>query len=72
VRCPECGEEYENSYRPSVNLDIEPWTEEELRAATMATCPSCGFEVELDSLIVADGTWTFGDAEPSKQIRPPE
>ncbi len=44
----------------SINLTLEPWTEEELREATWARCPECGLEVELATLVVeADGVWRW-------------
>jgi hypothetical protein len=46
VECLRCGERYTDFHRPSINLSLgEEWTDEELREASMATCPACGFVV---------------------------
>lgn len=53
VVCPACGHEYEAWHRSSINLSLgEEWTEEEIRAATHARCPECGFEVAFSVLVV--------------------
>ena len=58
VRCSRCSAVFESYYRPSINLDLEPWTEDELHEATSATCPRCAAVIDLDALIVDDGVWT--------------
>jgi len=58
VCCPACSERYGSWFRPSVNLSLEPITEEELREMTTATCPACGRVVALDSLVVDGDVWT--------------
>ncbi len=52
VRCPNCETVYKDWYRPSINMMIEDWTDEELREATTATCPSCSHTVDFGGLIV--------------------
>jgi endogenous inhibitor of DNA gyrase (YacG/DUF329 family) len=47
VECRACGERYEDWFRGSLNLGIEHFSEEYIREATTATCPSCGHVVEL-------------------------
>ena len=59
VRCPRCGREYDDWYRPSVNLDLDDFDEEYLRQASTATCPDCGHTVEIGTLVVDGGVWTF-------------
>ena len=60
VRCPRCGKLYETWYRPSINLTIEHWDDEDIDDATSATCPDCGLKVRLGALIVReDGVWEF-------------
>mgnify|MGYP000874330788 CR=1 FL=1 len=59
VICPECSTSYEATYRASINLDLERWTERQLRNATTAKCPSCGHRVNFDTLVVENGTWTW-------------
>jgi hypothetical protein len=47
------------AHRPSINLTLgEEWTAREFEEASTATCPGCGFVVELDTLVVAwDDVW---------------
>jgi hypothetical protein len=59
VECPRCAEEYEDWYRPSINLNLESFDEEYLREASTATCPSCHFVVELPTLVVEGDVWRF-------------
>jgi hypothetical protein len=56
---PSCGREYEDWTRGSVNLDLDDFDDDYVRRASTATCPSCGFVVELDALVVKDGVWRF-------------
>ena len=61
VQCPRCGFEYEDWYRPSINLNLgDDFSEEYLREASTATCPECGFTVELSTLVVEGDVWQFG------------
>jgi endogenous inhibitor of DNA gyrase (YacG/DUF329 family) len=40
VECPKCGLSYEDWYRASVNLDLDPWADEDyLDECSIATCP---------------------------------
>jgi large subunit ribosomal protein L7/L12 len=57
--CPDCGERYEDWFRASLNLGIEHFSEEYIREATTATCPSCGHVVELDSLVIERDVWRW-------------
>jgi hypothetical protein len=53
VTCPSCGVEYDDWFRASVNLDLDPWADEDyLRECSSATCPNCDHVVELDTLVV--------------------
>lgn len=59
VTCPECGREYEDWWRPSINLALgEHFDEEYLEAARSATCPGCGHRVYFDQLVVTED-WEF-------------
>jgi endogenous inhibitor of DNA gyrase (YacG/DUF329 family) len=60
VRCPACGETYEDWHRRSLNLGLDTFDEHYIRHATTATCPSCGHVVELDALVVRDNVWIIG------------
>ncbi len=65
VECPSCGTTYEGWYRASINMMIEDWTDEELREATTATCPSCSHTVHFGGLIVReDGVFEFEPTGP--------
>jgi hypothetical protein len=53
VCCPSCGDHYTTSYRPSVNLGLDPqFTPEYIESVTTGTCPGCGHVVDLGALIV--------------------
>jgi len=65
VVCPECGTEYADWQR-SVNVTLEGWDVNDpevqayLRECETATCPSCGFVVELEGVLRVEGdTWIF-------------
>ena len=61
VICPECGTEYQDWIRPSINLALDNFSEDYLDQATSATCPKCKTKVSLDVLIVReDGVWEMG------------
>ena len=62
VKCPQCGELYEDWYRGSINLALEHFDDQYIEEATTATCPSCGHKVALDVLIVREnGVWEISD-----------
>ena len=52
VKCPGCKFHYEDWTRASVNLNIDDFYEEYLEQVSTATCPKCGFRVDLGTLIV--------------------
>ena len=62
VKCPFCGRRYDDWHRASVNLDIDPALADPdyLEEAATATCPACGFTVELGCLIIRGNVWTVG------------
>jgi hypothetical protein len=41
VACP-CGHTYADWWRPSINLEIEDWTDDEIAEATSTRYPVCG------------------------------
>jgi len=59
VECPRCRHQYDDWYRPSVNLDLDDFDDDYLRRASTATCPRCGTVAELDTLTVDGGVWTL-------------
>ncbi len=64
VKCPRCGREYQDWYRPSVNLALDDFDEEYLDECSSATCPFCRFKVHIDTLLVdKNGIFHFGGSE---------
>jgi endogenous inhibitor of DNA gyrase (YacG/DUF329 family) len=60
VQCPRCKTLYVDWWRPSINLTLEDFDDAYLEEATTVTCPSCGFRVSLETLVVrTDGIWEF-------------
>ena len=60
VNCPLCGCEYQDWWRPSVNLDLEDFDPAYLEECSSATCPRCGLRVPLATLTVQDGVFLLG------------
>jgi hypothetical protein len=53
VNCPNRGNVFLDSYRPSINLGHgDPRAAESIAAPTSVTCPKCETVTSLDSLIV--------------------
>jgi DNA-directed RNA polymerase subunit RPC12/RpoP len=50
--CARCGTVYTTFYRPRLELELEPWTEEKIEQAATAACPECGSQDSLETLIV--------------------
>lgn len=63
VACPACGELFETWHRPSMNLDLDDFSDEYVEEMSTATCPACGQKFDLGSLIVEDGVLIFGEGE---------
>ncbi|SVD42145.1 uncharacterized protein METZ01_LOCUS394999 [marine metagenome] len=63
VECPKCGRSYEDWYRASVNLDLDPFDDEYLESCSTATCPHCQHKVDLNVLVVEDGVFMLSTAE---------
>ncbi|MGH2787211.1 MAG: MJ0042-type zinc finger domain-containing protein [Actinomycetota bacterium] len=59
VRCPRCGHVFDDWYRPSMNLDLDPWADERyLHDCVHATCPACKTEFRIGTLLVVEsGRW---------------
>ena len=60
VLCPKCWHLYEDWFRASVNLDLDPFDSEYVEQCSTATCPECQHKVNLDVLVVEDGVFKFG------------
>jgi hypothetical protein len=69
VVCPGCGREYDDWWRPSVNLDLEHFDEEYLEQCRSACCPHCGHRVEFDVLVVENGVFRLGATPARTEIR---
>jgi uncharacterized protein with PIN domain len=53
IRCPQCGNEYRDWFRASVNLSLgEDFDEDYLRSCETATCPACHTTVEIGPTLV--------------------
>ena len=63
VGCPKCGRSYEDWYRASVNLDLDPFDDQYLENCSTATCPHCQHKVDLNVLVVEDGVFMLRSAE---------
>ncbi len=65
VQCPQCGGQFEDWYRASLNLAIEDFDESYIEEAGSATCPTCKHTIKLDTLIVReeDGVWLMEGGE---------
>ena len=62
VRCPECGHLYEDWCRASMKSGLEGLDDEYLEEASTATCPKCGYKVDLGILIVSeDRMWQISE-----------
>lgn len=62
VHCPECGKDYEDWWRPSINLQLDNFDDDYLRQASTSTCPACRHTVNHSVLVVGkDGGWRVGD-----------
>ena len=60
VSCRNCSTEFETWYRPSINLDLDPMTDDELEEMATKTCPECGTRIPLDTLTVNGDEWVVG------------
>ena len=63
VQCPQCGHLYEDWFRASVNLDLDPFDSEYVEECATATCPKCHRKVDLGVLVVEHGVFKLGAPE---------
>ncbi len=56
VECPECGDHFQDWWRPCANLEQDPELADPgfLDCAGLATCPRCGGSTRL-GVLTADG-----------------
>ena len=60
VECPNCRHEYEDWFRPSINLTLDDFDDDYLDRCSSATCPNFGCTVKIDVLVVdKNGTFTM-------------
>jgi DNA-directed RNA polymerase subunit RPC12/RpoP len=58
IVCPGCGLLFEDWYRASINLALDDFDDAYLEEASTSTCPTCGYKVSHDVLVVReDGIW---------------
>ena len=58
IVCPTCGTPYKTWWRPSMNLSLDEFSPEYVRAMSSGTCPGCHTVVNLSALLVdEDGRW---------------
>lgn len=60
ILCENCGNLYEDWYRPSLNSDLENFDKDYLDEASSAVCPKCNFKVFFDTLTVKDRIFCLG------------
>ena len=64
VQCPKWGHLYQDWFRGSVNLDLDPFDDEHLDQCSSATCPEFQHKVHLGVLVVEGGMFKTGLPEP--------
>lgn len=58
IECSKCHARFKAWHRPSINRQLDAFTDAEIEAMTSTKCPACGQKIAFDALIVeADGTW---------------
>jgi len=59
IECQKCHQEYEDWYRPSVNVALDPADPTPPEQARTSTCPSCGFTFQHGVMLVREeaGVW---------------
>ncbi len=73
VVCPDCGNVYEDWYRPSINLSLDNFDDEYVEQATTSTCPKCQHKVAFGALIFeAGGRWAMRTARNTQPARKAE
>jgi hypothetical protein len=57
VICSACDFKFDSWFRPSINLNLDHFDDEELDAMNSAICPKCGHKNELPSMLVKGSTF---------------
>ena len=55
VECPDCGHQYFDWYRPSINLSLDDFDDDYLEEASTTTCPECGVKYDLGTVFARRG-----------------
>jgi predicted RNA-binding Zn-ribbon protein involved in translation (DUF1610 family) len=57
--CPKCHEEYQDWYRPAIDVALDPAGDVPREQAGTSTCPSCGFTIRHGVMLVREeaGVW---------------
>jgi hypothetical protein len=65
IECPNCHHRFKTWYRASMNLSLDPFTDDDVEENETKTCPWCKAKILLDTLVVEkDGTWRLDAEEP--------
>lgn len=60
VKCPKCGEVFEDFIRRSINFGLDNFSDEYIEQCKFATCPKCGIKIPKNVLIVdKEGVFNF-------------
>jgi len=60
IQCPNCGKRYQDWIRPSEHHSHENFDAQYLEDYSFATCPVCGFQVSIHTLVLTkDGFFVF-------------
>jgi endogenous inhibitor of DNA gyrase (YacG/DUF329 family) len=62
VECPRCQTRYRDWTRGSINRNLDDVDHDYVRRASTATCPECGFVVDLGTLVVDGDVWRWSRA----------
>uniref|UniRef100_A0A7J3M0T3 CpXC domain-containing protein n=1 Tax=Archaeoglobus fulgidus TaxID=2234 RepID=A0A7J3M0T3_ARCFL len=64
IKCPGCGEWFETGYWASINLMVEPLSEEDVEERITHQCSHCGKKIVLPpDLLVTSEEWLIFEAD---------
>lgn len=68
IECPQCHTQFKAWRSPSINLQLDNFSEQCIDQMSSAVCPECKQKISLDCLVVEkDGAWTIGSTKRSKK-----
>jgi endogenous inhibitor of DNA gyrase (YacG/DUF329 family) len=59
VLCPNCGKQYDDWSRGSINLTLDNFDNDYIDACSSSVCPNCDHKVQHNILIVKDDVWRY-------------